>query len=152
MQTPVEVQLWRLSALFLLGIGCNIVFHAYTAFRAAVSLGRLYRHFFDLLMAVFVLSSLALVIFIVNYGEIRLYVPVAIGLGFLTSNFLVGNVTYRVFLSLFRSIRKSLRWLMRTIIVPAKNTSRRILSTLRQWLSPPEPPGNGNLPPENPAD
>lgn len=82
--------------LFLLGIFCNVLFQAYTALRAAVSPGRLMAHALDGLVSVFVLAVIACVVFIVNYGELRLYILISLAMGFILSNALVGNLIYSI--------------------------------------------------------
>ncbi|HHY16958.1 MAG TPA: hypothetical protein GX524_02675 [Firmicutes bacterium] len=132
MHTPVELQLWRVSILCLSGIVFNILFRAYTALRAVVSPGKITRHIFDTLMAALVLSVLACVVFIANYGEMRLYIPVSISAGFLIANTLVGNLVYTVALSCFKTIKN----LVHTVV-------KRVLAPLKNLLFRPTPPGNG---------
>jgi spore cortex biosynthesis protein YabQ len=143
MHPPVDVQLWRLAVLFLMGIFCNILFHTYTAVRAAISPAKLTGHILDALVAVLVLISIAATVFVVNYGEIRLYIGIAIAMGFVVSNALVGDIVYNIVFRCAKSVIK--------IIARTKRFLNSAINTLNQKVWVPlsnmlkiTPPANGD--------
>ena len=144
MRTPVEVQLWRVAVLFFSGILYNILFRAYTALRAVASPGKITRHLLDALVAGFLLLVLGCIIFVVNYGEMRLYIPVSLSAGFIMTNALVGDLAYSIFLSCFKTMRRFLRKVRKTVLIAAKSIRQKFLVPLKNQLFPPTPPGNGS--------
>ncbi len=144
MRTPVEVQLWRVAVLFFSGILYNILFQAYTALRAVASPGKIARHVLDALMAGVLLLALGCIIFIVNYGEMRLYILVSLSAGFIMTNALVGDLVYSIFLSCFATSRRLLRKVNNAVILAVKFTRGKFLVPLKNGLFPPTPPGNGS--------
>ena len=118
MRIPVQIQTWRMSVLFLAGIVTNVLFQAYTAFRRVFAPGKLGRHVMDALFSLAVFSFAGAVMFMVNWGELRFYVPFSLGFGFLTSNFLVGNACYVLGYRCFRLIRKGAGWTKRSLVHP----------------------------------
>ena len=140
MRTPVELQLWRVAVLCLSGILYNIIFQVYTALRAVALPGKITRHVLDGLMAVLILLILGCVIFYVNYGEMRLYIPVSLGSGFLFANALVGKITYSKSLAVFRTVRKSFLKVKSVMRSAAIFVKQKLLLPIKNFLFPPEPP------------
>lgn len=139
MLDSVETQLWRLSALFLLGTGCNLLFNLYTAARAVFRPGRIMRHLLDAITALLTFGLVLAVVFAVSYGELRFYVPLSIAVGFMTSQFFIGRFLYSAFLWAFRAVSKGLRWLKWRVVSPFVQTVKRILKSLTGWINPPDP-------------
>lgn len=108
MHTPVEVQMWRLSVLFLLGTVTNVLFHIYTAWRGTFNPRKIGRHLGDAAAAMGFLVTFATVLFIINHGEIRAYVPISICMGFFTSHVMVGEQVYTFSYKVFSWLRKTM--------------------------------------------
>lgn len=143
MHSPVDVQLWRLALLCLMGIFCNILFHIYTAFRAASSPSKLTGHIMDGLVAVLVLVSIAAAVFLANYGEIRLYIALAIVMGFIISEVLVGSIIYTL---VYRCTRFVINGIVRAkhSLRSAYNSLLQKAHTLIGSIFEKNPPNNGN--------
>lgn len=129
--------------LFLLGIFCNVLFQAYTALRAAVSPGRLMAHALDGLVSVFVLAVIACVVFIVNYGELRLYILISLAMGFILSNALVGNLIYSIAFYCVNAVMEAVSQIKHAAIAIANTVNQKVLAPLISNLKKPPPPGNG---------
>jgi len=142
MHPTVDIQLLRLAVLFLVGIWCNILFQTYTALRAATSPSKLTGHLLDGLIALIVLTSIAGAVFWVNCGEIRLYILIAIAMGFAVSNVLVGGMVYTlVFVGTKRSLRvvRSAKNFVKSSFNRLTDKARAALTVI--WKNP---PNNGN--------
>jgi len=99
----------------------------------------------DAITGLAVMASIGVVIFIANYGELRLYVPVAISAGFLACQFFLGDLLYLGSYKVFRFGRVAVRWLILHILDPI---ARALLKPLNRFLGglftapPPPPPGD----------
>lgn len=144
MHTSVELQIWQWAVLFLLGIFCNIIFHVYTALRAVITPTKLAGHILDALIAVVVLIIVAYVVFIVNYGELRLYILISLSLGFLLCNTLVGKLIYGIALLCFTAVKNIFDGIKQVVVTGCRKINQKIFVPLAKWLSPPTPPANGN--------
>ena len=144
MRTPVEVQIWRLSVLFLAGIAINILFQVYTAFRGVFRPRRFGRHFLDVVFSLAILGAAATIIFLVNWGELRLYVAISLILGFWFSSWLVGELIYAISYRSFNLARRGGRWTRTKVITPSSRFIARTGSKAKDWLLPPEPPEEGS--------
>lgn len=144
MHTSVELQIWQWSVLFLLGIFCNIFFHVYTALRAVIAPTKIVGHVLDALTAVLVLIVVAYVVFIVNYGELRLYILISLALGFLLSNALVGNLIYRIALFCFTTLKNIFDDIKHVVLTGCRKIHQKLFLPLAKWIHPPTPPENGN--------
>jgi hypothetical protein len=143
MGMPVEVQIWRLSVLFLAGIAVNILFQAYTAFRGVFRPKRFGRHFLDIIFSLAILGAATAVVFLVNWGELRFYVALSIILGFWFSNYLVGELVYSIAYRGFNLGKKGGRWTKSKVIVPSGRFITQTGTKARNWLFPPIPPEEG---------
>ncbi|HHW25974.1 MAG TPA: hypothetical protein GXX23_01390 [Firmicutes bacterium] len=157
MRTPVEVQIWRLAVLFLAGIAVSILFQVYTAFRGVFRPRRFSLHFLDILFSLAILGAAAAVIFLVNWGELRLYVPISLLLGFWFSNCLVGELVYALAYRSFTLAKKGGRWTKTKVIVPSRRFISHASSKAKNWLFPPiadedEPPAGESPTDESPGD
>ena len=85
MRTPVDVQVWRLSVLFLVGAVSDTLFQSYRAFRAIFRPKSFGYHLLDALVALILLTGLGVVVFIVNWGELRIYIPISMAFGALST-------------------------------------------------------------------
>ena len=139
---PVEVQIWRLSVLFLVGAVSDLLFQSYRAFRAVFRPKRLGYHLLDALAAVVFLAGLGTTVLIINWGELRMYVPVTIFLGALLTHALVGGAAYGGAHRVFVRIRRGLDWSRRRIITPTVTKARRTAAWVKATLFPPLPPGD----------
>jgi len=148
MHTPVGLQLWRLSILLLLGSACNIFFHIYTAFRAVFTPNRLYRHLLDIVTGILFTCVLAAVVFMVNYGEIRLYIFVSFFSGFFTCHYLVGQCIYRSSFRGFVWLKNLANWFTGTIISPFKVFAITVYLKVKRLLFPTVPPSDDHPPDE----
>ena len=152
MRTPVEVQIWSLSVLFLAGTAVNVLFQTYTAFRGVFRPRRFGRHFLDIIFSLAVLGTAAAVIFLVNWGELRLYVAISLLLGFWFSNYLVGELVYAIAYRGFKLGKKGGRWTKTRVIAPSGRFIVRTGSKAKSWLFPPTPPDedvNDSKPPDD---
>jgi hypothetical protein len=140
MHASVEVQIWRLSVLFLAGTVINILFQTYTAFRGVFRPRRLGRHFLDVIFSLVILGSSGAVIFLVNWGELRLYVAISLLLGFWFSNYLVGELVYAIAYRGFNLGKRGGRWTKTKVIAPSRRFISRTGAKARSWLFPPRPP------------
>ena len=143
MHVPVEVQVWRLSALFLTGVGALVLFEAYRALRSVIRLRKAGFHLLDILVALGTVGGIGWVTYSINRGEVRLYVPVSLACGFATSKALVGSIIYQNARAAFLYTRGAIRWTARHAIEPP----RRALQKTAKWLAEaftadqgPEPP------------
>ncbi|MGI6621015.1 MAG: spore cortex biosynthesis protein YabQ [Bacillota bacterium] len=143
MHPSVDVQVWRLAVLFLMGILCSLTFQVYTALRAATSPAKLTGHVLDGLVAVVVLTAIAGAVLLINYGEVRLYIVIALAMGFLFANALVGNIVYGLAFTCARhtvnGIARAKRCL--TSAMSSFNQKIRLLVTA---ILPKPPPENGD--------
>jgi len=135
MHVPVEIQVWRVAVLALLGIGADLVFHAYRAYRSVFQPKNLRYHLLDALVALLTLGAIGTVVFLVNWGEIRLYVPLSLAGGFLTGNLLVGDITYRWARKGFLNLQRGMRWAKVKVIDPPRNAARRGLKKAAEALA-----------------
>lgn len=149
MRTPVEVQIWRLSVLFLAGMSVSVLFRVYTAFRGAIEPKRLSRHVMDMFFAASVLGACAYVVFRVNWGELRLYVAISLALGFGLSDYLVGELTYAAAYRSFSLAKTGSKWASRKILRPSRLFLAKSVSRAKSWLFPPLPPPSA--PPDEPV-
>ncbi|MGI6663354.1 MAG: spore cortex biosynthesis protein YabQ [Bacillota bacterium] len=140
MRVPVEVQVWRLTVLFVVGAVSDLLFQSYRAFRAVFRPKRLGHHLLDALAAILLLAGLGATVLIINWGELRMYVPVSIFLGALMTHALVGGATYRSAFRAFVSLRKGLNWGHRRIVTPTVRTAQRTARWVKHALFPPSPP------------
>lgn len=158
MRVPVEVQVWRLSVLFIVGAISDLLFQSFRAFRAVFRPRRLGHHFLDAVAAFILLAGLGVTVFIINWGELRMYVPVSIFLGALLTHALIGGITYRNAFRVFVSAKKGLSWGHRRVMTPAMRTVRSTARRLKHAFlrpvppSPPVPPETGEPPQEGAPD
>lgn len=136
MHTPVQLQTWRMSVLFLAGIVTNVVFQAYTAFRRVFVPRKLSRHLMDTLFSLAVFTFATIVVFIVNWGELRLYVPFCLGFGFITSNFLVGGACYALAYRYFRLTQKCALWTKKSLVGPVAKFFSKVGTGAKRLLLP----------------
>ncbi len=139
MHPSIHTQLWRLATLFLLGILCNIIFQAYTALRGATSPKKLTAHILDGIVAIVVLIIVSSVIFVVNYWEVRLYIPVTLMMGFFFSNILVGNIVYNISFCCATVITKIIRNIKQHITTTTKMLKDKVLMPfINRFKTPPQ--------------
>ena len=131
MHVPVEVQVWRLSVLFLAGVATHVLFEAYRAFRSVLRLRKLSYHVLDILVALGTMGAIGWIIYSINRGEVRMYIPLSLGCGFLASRALVGSILYRGARQAFLKTGSSARWFGKHVIGPA----RKALQTSVEWLT-----------------
>lgn len=152
MHVPVDIQVWRLSVLALVGVGADLLFQFYRAFRSVFRPKKFGYHLLDVLVALATVGAIAFVTFLVNRGEMRMYVPASLAVGFLVSNMLVGSVAYRASRGLFLQVRRGMHWTRRHTVDPARKALRSGKEWLRQAMAridAVEEPG-GPPPPEEP--
>jgi hypothetical protein len=157
MRTPVEVQIWRLSVLFVVGAATDLLFQSLRAFRAVFRPKRLGRHLLDAVVALVLLTGLGATVFIVNWGELRMYVPLSLLAGVFTTHALVGGVVYRKTFRLFSGTKRGLAWGQRRIVQPTREVVQRTALRLKSTLFPPVPPDpsappDAEEPPECPPE
>lgn len=157
MHVPVEIQVWRVAVLALLGIGTDLLFHTYRAYRSVFRPKNLGYHLLDALIALVTLAAVGVVVLIVNWGEVRFYVPASLAGGFLVGNLLVGDLVYRSSRAAFLRLQKSLRWAKLKVVDPPKRAVRHAFSWVNQKLATfatPEPPTDvpPDVPPNVPPD
>ena len=140
MHVPVEIQIWRLSVLALVGIGSALLFQLYRAFRSVFRPKRVGYHLLDALVALSTFAVIGAVVFVTNWGEIRLYVPLSLAAGFLVANALTGDAAYRGSRATFLQLKKSFRWVKRTVFDPPKRAIRQVTARIGRILFPPLPP------------
>ncbi len=141
MHVPVEMQVWRLAVLALVGIGVDLVFHAYRAYRSVFRPRRFRYHLLDALVALITLAAAGTVVFLVNWGEVRLYVPISLACGFFVGNVLVGDLVYRFSRLAFQRLKRSLRWARLNLVEPPKRKAKQAAQWVKAKLTlPPEPP------------
>lgn len=126
-----------MAVLALLGIGTDLVFHAYRAYRSVFTPKRLKYHLLDALVALATLGAVGAAVYLVNWGEIRLYVPLSLAGGFLAGNVLVGDIVYRASRGAFLRLQKSLKWARRKLIDPPKRAAKQAYAWAKARLSPP---------------
>jgi hypothetical protein len=151
MHVPVEIQVWRVAVLALLGIGTDLLFHVYRAYRSVFHHRRLGHHLLDALVALATLGAVGAVVFIVNWGEVRLYVPISLAGGFLAGNLLAGDFAYRTARRAFLRTKQSMLWAKSHLVEPPKRAAKQAFSwskeALKGWASRLEPPDDA--PPED---
>ena len=143
MHVPVEVQVWRLSVLFLTGVGAHVLFEAYRALRSVVRLSKAGAHALDVLIALGTVSAIGWATYLVNRGEVRLYIPISLTCGFLASKALIGSTLYRNARAAFLKLRGAMRWTARHVIEPPRRALQRAVERLAKALENdrgPEPP------------
>lgn len=118
------------------GTATNVIFQAYTAFRGVFQPRKLCRHLMDAFFTLAMLSAVSGTVFIVNWGELRLYVPLSLALGFLISGFLIGDVAYGAAYRCFRSIKIGAGWVKRNIVVPSERLLANVGAQAKKWMSP----------------
>lgn len=148
MQVPVEVQVWRLAVLFLAGVGADLLFHAYRAFRSVFRPGKVGYHLLDVIVALTTMTAVGCVVYAVNRGEVRFYILAAMACGFWVSNILVGDLAYQGSRSAFRYVRKSLIWIRMRLIEPPVVLLRQAWHGIKTNLGPPPPEAPPDPPPE----
>ncbi len=140
MSDTVGLHLWRFCALFVVGTAFEVVFEIYTALRAAFPLPRTIRTIADMVIAGLSLSGLAFALFFINGGELRLYVAVALALGFFIARYAVGKPISRVFRGVFGLMARSIRWIhqrTRSSLPYASNSIRTLVKRLTSRFLPP---------------
>lgn len=150
MHIPVDVQIWRLSVFFLAGAASDILFQSYRAFRAVFQPKRFGYHLLDALVSLIFLSSLGALALVVNWGELRAYVPLTMLLGAFITDRLVGGVLYRRSRRVYAGTKRGFDWSRRNVVVPAKRATGRAAKWVRATLFPPLPPPKPPSPPESP--
>ncbi len=140
MRTPVEVQIWRLSVLFVVGAATDLLFQSLRAFRAVFRPKHLERHLLDAVVALVLLTGLGATVFIVNWGELRMYVPLSLLAGAFATHALVGGVVYRRTFRLFSGTKRALTWGQQRIVKPTREVVQRAALRLKSTLFPPVPP------------
>ncbi len=121
-----------------------MLFRVYTAFRGAFRPGKFARNTLDTLAAVGVIASTGYVMLAANWGELRLYVPVAMGAGFFTCSVLVGDLIYHGAFRFFSRARRDLAWINQKTLLPMRSGMSALLTRIKRSLIPPaEPPQNG---------
>lgn len=155
MHVPVEIQVWRVAVLALLGIATDLIFHVYRAYRSVFPPKSLRYHLLDALVALATLGAVGAAVFIVNWGEVRLYVPLSLGGGFLAGDLLAGDFAYRTARKSFQRIKQSMRWAKVHVIEPPKRAAKQALSwskeTIKRWAANLEPAA-GEPPEDTPGD
>jgi hypothetical protein len=162
MRTPVEVQIWRMSVLVLLGIAADAIFQFYTAFRSVFNPRKIANHVLEFFMGLLIIAGFAAGVFITSWGEIRSYIPITIGIGYLLGEFFVGKMVYYASRDFFLVISKALRFLRVKVLNPVRVGLKKATRFMRQdiippsppWPSPnpPLPPDSDELPPSDPPD
>lgn len=148
MHVPVDIQIWRLSVLALVGVGSDLLFQFYRAYRSVFKPRKIGYHLLDMLVALVTIGAIGAVVFLVNRGEMRMYVPVSVAAGFLTGNVLAGEAAYKGSRALFLQVRRALRWVRRNTVEPAHRALRRGRDWIRQaFARMDDPSGPGELPP-----
>lgn len=140
MSETVGLHLWRFCALFVVGTAFEVVFEMYTALRAAFPLPRTMRTVADMLVGSLSLSGLAFSLFFINGGELRLYVAVALSLGFFIARYAVGKPISRAFRGFFGLMARSIGWIRqrtRSSLRYASNSVRTLLGRFSRVLPPP---------------
>ncbi|MGE5579666.1 MAG: spore cortex biosynthesis protein YabQ [Bacillota bacterium] len=138
MHVPVEIQVWRVAVLVLLGIATDLVFHAYRAYRSVFVPKSFRYHLLDAVVALITLGAVGAAVFIVNWGEVRLYVPISLAAGFFAGNMLVGDLVYRRSRSAFRRTQKAMRWARVRLVEPPKRAARKAFEWTKARLSLPD--------------
>lgn len=144
MHPPVDIQLWRLAVLFLLGIFCSTLFQAYTALRRATSPRKFTAHVLDGVVAVLVLTVIAIVVFVVNYGEVRLYIVIALALGFALCNALVGNLVYDITFACTKAVMRTVSKVKHALKSAIRAINQKLWTPLINRLKKPSPPDDGS--------
>lgn len=142
MTVPVEVQIWRLSVLFLAGVAVNMLFQVYTAFRGVFRPKRVGRHLLDIAFSIAILGAATAVVLLVNWGELRSYVAISLLLGFWFSGYLVGELVYAIAYRGFNLGKKGGRWTRTKVIVPSGRFIVKTGSKAKNLLFPLGPPGD----------
>jgi len=140
MRVPVEVQIWRFSVLFIVGAATDLLFQSFRAFRAVFRPKRLGYHLLDALVAVILLTGLGATVFIINWGELRMYVPLSIALGAFITHAAVGGVCYRKAFRAFTGTKKGLAWGHRHIVAPTRAAVGRTVRHVRETIFRPDAP------------
>jgi hypothetical protein len=130
----------------LVGAVSDTLFQSYRAFRAIFRPKSFGYHLLDALVALILLTGLGVVVFIVNWGELRIYIPISMAFGALSTHGLVGNIVYRRSLRIFAGTKRGLDWSHRKVVVPTKEAVGRSAKWVKATLFPPIPP----LPPAPP--
>ncbi len=99
-------------------------------------------HALDGLVSVFVLAVIACVVFIVNYGELRLYILISLAMGFILSNALVGNLIYSIAFYCVNTVMEAVSQIKHAAIAIANTVNQKVLAPLISNLKNPPPPGN----------
>jgi hypothetical protein len=160
MHVPVEIQVWRVAVLVLLGIATDLVFHAYRAYRSVFTPKSFRYHLLDALVALLTLGAVGAAVFIINWGEIRLYIPISLAVGFFAGNILVGDLVYHRSRSAFQHTKKAMRWARVKLVDPPKRVAKEAAQKAFDWAKahltlpdedpPAEPPEDSGA--EPPAD
>lgn len=85
--------------------------------------------------------------FIVNWGEVRLYVPISLAAGFFAGNVLVGDLVYHKSRSAFQRTKKAMRWARVHIVEPPKRAARKAYTKAYEWAK-----ARLTLPDDGPSD
>lgn len=135
MSETVGLHLWRFSCLFVLGAGLEVAFEMYTAFRAVFRLPRPLRSFCDVLFSLLALLGLAAGLFVVNGGELRVYVVAGVGMGFGSCRSGVGPILSRLFLGLFRTGSAVMSGVYRNTALPVAKVVASLGASIRKLVS-----------------
>ncbi len=144
--------------LSLLGIGTAMAFHAYRAYRSVFNPKKFRYHFLDTIVALATLGAVGAAVYAINWGEIRLYVPMSLAGGFLAANALVGDLVYKYARSAFQKVLRGMRWTKTRVIDPPKYAVKQALQKARDEFAKiaapsPEPPSDVEGPsPEPPPE
>jgi hypothetical protein len=140
MRTPVEIQIWRMSVLVLVGIAANAIFQSYTAFRSVFNPRKIANFILEFFMGLFIIAGFAAGVFITSWGEIRSYIPITIGIGYLLGEFFVGKIVYNLSRNFFFVISKALRFLGIKLLNPMRVGLKKAARFIKHNIIPPSPP------------
>ncbi len=138
--TSLDKQVMSFVVMMGLGLAIGLVFDIYQVLRQIIKPAKLMVHFTDLAIWLLISAAVFVVLLFTNWGEVRFYIFIGIGLGLVFYYRLISVVFKRYFKALIEKLIKLGRALIAAIIFPfgmlAKGfaMSFRIISRPLAWL------------------
>lgn len=121
-ELPVITQGYYFLVTLMLGGGAGLIFDFYRTCRSFWKPPRKFTFFIDLFFSIFITLLVFLVLLATNWGEVRLYVFIGIGLGWILYNLTLS----KYFLLVYEKILKVFLFLCRVLL--------RIINSIKNFL------------------
>jgi|GEM_PF-631601 len=123
--TPLKTQFYILGLTVALGIAMGVIFDFYRAIRSLRKWRRVWVHFADLFVWLLFTVIVFAVLLFSNWGEVRVYIFLGLGLGILIHFRLTSRIVFKGFKLILEALIKGwvflvrgVKWLFRVLVYP----------------------------------